>query len=357
MKGKISYLGLLFVVFILYLWTNDKSAFWLLSVMIAIVPILFLYNLITAPFLNLSVTMEKLVSKEEGRELVIDFSCQNISYLPVMRLCMEGRMRNCLTGSVLPFFREISVGPRSNENSTIRVSSDFCGKIEVILDHVTVRDFLGIFQREIKNTHIQECYIYPGDTNFQDFEIDMTVPEEINIQNRYLHRKGNDITEILHIREYEKGDSIKTIHWKLSKKMNEKMVRELDTPVNQDIIVFIALSEKMREDPVLRDRLAETACGLSQGLLEDQKLHDALLFRYSNGAVMKYNIEGKYQQDLYERSILEGDLSFSTEDVENYIKNHAVIHKYSFVMLVTDQALEGWLSEYSNVRQIIIQKD
>jgi uncharacterized protein (DUF58 family) len=38
-----------------------------------------------------------------------------------------------------------------------------------------------------------------------------------------------------------KGDSIKNIHWKMSAKMGKTMVKELDTPNDNSVMIFIGL--------------------------------------------------------------------------------------------------------------------
>jgi uncharacterized protein (DUF58 family) len=65
----------------------------------------------------------------------------------------------------------------------------------------------------------------------------------------YKHVKGNDVSEILQIKDYVRGDSIKSIHWKMSAKMGKLMVKELDTPNDNSIMVFFDYAPADKKRP------------------------------------------------------------------------------------------------------------
>lgn len=51
-----------------------------------------------------------------------------------------------------------------------------------------------------------------------------------------LSKKGYDATEVFELREYQPGDSIRTIHWKLSEKFDTVLVREPSDTSSYDIL-------------------------------------------------------------------------------------------------------------------------
>ena len=53
-----------------------------------------------------------------------------------------------------------------------------------------------------------------------------------------LSKKGYDATEVFELREYQPGDSIRTIHWKLSEKFDTVLVREPSDTSSYDILVM-----------------------------------------------------------------------------------------------------------------------
>lgn len=49
------------------------------------------------------------------------------------------------------------------------------------------------------------------------------------------NRKGSDASEMFDIRDYVPGDDIRTIHWKLSGKTDELIVRQASAPSHYNI--------------------------------------------------------------------------------------------------------------------------
>ena len=82
-------------------------------------------------------------------------------------------------------------------------------------------------------------YQYPKECSMDLYDVEGSLVSENDVN--YNHVKGNDISEILQIKEYMKGDSIKNIHWKMSAKMGKTMVKELDTPNDNSVMIFIGL--------------------------------------------------------------------------------------------------------------------
>ena len=90
-------------------------------------------------------------------------------------------------------------------------------------------------------------------------------------------RPGSDPSETFAIREYRPGDPIRQIHWKLSQKTDELMLRELGLPVvNQTLLVFRnARAERETVSPEVADAMAEVFLSASHALVNDGLAHTA----------------------------------------------------------------------------------
>ena len=196
--------------------------------------------------------------------------------------------------------------------------------------------------------------MYPDGADESEYHLEEMTPAAQNMENRYLRRKGNDITEILDLRDYQKGDSIKTIHWKLSKKMGHKIVRELDTPANQETIVLFALSDRNIDKPWYRDSLVKMISQVSKNLLENDRFFDSVVFEKKGLSHMTFSVEEGCTRERYERTILDGNISFMQSFVDDYLTHHNVLHKYSHIILITDDEITDWCMENANVRQIMV---
>ena len=61
------------------------------------------------------------------------------------------------------------------------------------------------------------------------------------------YRKGQDVSEVSGLRAYADGDSLGSIHWKLSGKMDELIVRELGYPSNYHTVILYELTKPADE--------------------------------------------------------------------------------------------------------------
>lgn len=90
-------------------------------------------------------------------------------------------------------------------------------------------------------------------------------------------RPGSDPSETFAIREYRPGDPIRQIHWKLSQKTGETMLRELGLPVvSRTLLVFCNLAAAGETvPPETADAMAEVFLSVSRALLADGYAHTA----------------------------------------------------------------------------------
>lgn len=340
MKGKIYYAVILLVTFLLFFWTNVQTAFFFLIPMVLLVPVSILLNMVTASKLRIRVSVERNMQAEVSDQLNVILRIQNRSYLPVFHLKFAGAIKNLLAGTEEPLYYDTSIAPRGRKEYVFSLQSDYCGRMDGDVTWARAYDFLGLAYRNIPYQCEGNCYVYPVPVYSDVAEICKHLQEELDVTDRYMNRKGNDITEILDIRDYRKGDNIKNIHWKLSKKLGHKVVRELDMPANQDIILFFALSPANQSDPAWRDRVARAVIGVIEELLQVQMNLDAVLFAENETRLGTYSIEGNESKEWYEHILLDGDISFDPKCVDRYIQNHHVLGRYSSVILVTDGELD-----------------
>ena len=82
-----------------------------------------------------------------------------------------------------------------------------------------------------------------------------------------MARATEDLSAPSDIRSYQQGDAIKKIHWKLSLRKGELMVRKFDEPILQDILILMDCSRPPswghpQAEADLRDALLETTASV-----------------------------------------------------------------------------------------------
>lgn len=170
-------------------------------------------------------------------------------------------------------------------------TSSFCGRIEVSLRHLQIYDVLGIFFSRINLEEKAVIGILPR------FEL---VPLEITRRTREfladadehsVEKSGDDPAEIYQIRQYRPMDSVHDIHWKLTAKEDELMVKEHGFPLGCVVLLWLDFPQKEKSAAGF-DRMLEKAASLSMTLAEEKCIHMAAWFEEKNARVVKYKVNG-----------------------------------------------------------------
>ncbi len=354
MKQKMICLLLFLLLAGVYIWTNEKVSFYLLMAMVFLVGFSVISNWLGAKSLHVEVITEASDNYSDqqkgtesgdssGRPKEAEF-CQysngqitvlfhNTGIFPVFSCLLRMEIMNLLTDSTVEIERRYLIGPFAHKSDRIPVDALFCGRVETDIKQLECRDGLGLTKIPCQSQSKGYFYRYP---EIQQLEMDSLLQQRIQntSQEIYLNRKGNDPTEVLDIRDYQRGDSVKMIHWKLSAKWKKKMVRELDMPSNQDTLLVFALQGETDGEAV--HRLVEYVLSVSQGLLQENIHHDALLLNSDGSLIRIYSIEGEESYGAFEKRILNGGIALAGEEVNSYLARHESVWRYSSILYISE---------------------
>lgn len=86
-------------------------------------------------------------------------------------------------------------------------------------------------------------------------------------------RGGTDPSQVFQIREYILGDRLQNIHWKLSAKSDEWMVREQSLPKGCPIVLLLGTHKSEKQTPEQQDHFLQIVAALSFALVDAQCPH------------------------------------------------------------------------------------
>lgn len=120
---------------------------------------------------------------------------------------------------------------------TIGVPLVWCGKVTFRCISVQVRDMFGLFSSKAKPFTEICTVVYPHQVRVSTELSSATIGATRN-DGVMQNRKGSDASEMFDIRDYVPGDDIRTIHWKLSGKTDELIVRQASAPSHYNIALL-----------------------------------------------------------------------------------------------------------------------
>ncbi len=99
--------------------------------------------------------------------------------------------------------------------------TEHCGALTVSAERTLVYDHLGIFRFKVRNAPANITRVMPSEST-------APVPAELTriLARAWKAKRGGGFAENHEIRPYHPGDTLNLIHWKLSAKADELMLRE-----------------------------------------------------------------------------------------------------------------------------------
>lgn len=237
----------------------------------------------------------------KGETIRVDLTVKNHSILPICRCQAVLECSNILTGEQAEIPVSFSLWPKGSVGMQAEVEVPYCGYLICRIKEAAVWDLFSIYKARRNIRAKAGIYIMP-----QLRQLDLS-PEEMYAYNMESYRysslkKGTDPGDTFGIREYEEGDSPKNIHWKLTGKLGDLVVRELGLPVENSIMLLLEKGME-QEHPLTagqRDKAAELFLSLSHTLLEHQMAHTAGWQDYRTGQFIQKRIADK--EDLWAMS-------------------------------------------------------
>ena len=112
-----------------------------------------------------------------------------------------------------------------------------CGEIRISCEGVWVTDMLRLYRIPAENFGDLSVTIYPQKINVKA-ELSGTTIGAPKSEGMMQNRKGNDPSEMFDVRDYVPGDDIRSIHWKLSSKVDNLILREASEPSYYNIVML-----------------------------------------------------------------------------------------------------------------------
>lgn len=261
--------------YILYLW---DFALVLLVVIAALPVVMFIMALILKHTVKAELVIkEQTVPKKH--HFPVQLCVTNKSFIPIGKAEARIDYYNIFSNQITTFYLDMPVQARNTQKVTFQLSSKFCGIVNIRTEYINIYDPMRLFRfRTAKKVGasvsiMPEIHEIGGTVNFSD-----RINEESNVFSEF--KPGDDPSEIFDLREYNAGDKLNRIHWKLSSKRDNLIVKEYSLPVDVPSMIFINL--KCYEDsdytlPVF-DTLIETLFAVSQFFIENERIHKIVFY-------------------------------------------------------------------------------
>ncbi|BCN32121.1 DUF58 domain-containing protein [Anaeromicropila herbilytica] len=187
----------------------------------------------------------QLITKEESTEaneqVLIDVLIKNNTFLPIGRASFTLEASFSHDEAKKTFKVEFALPSRSEATISVPIVIDHCGIAKIRLRKIKVSYFIALFSKKIRTDSKCTILVIPIIK-----EIPLSIGRKSTIlssdsERYYPGQVGNDTSEILQVREYRPGDKLQRIHWKLSAKKDELLVKDYTLPIDYDTFLMLDL--------------------------------------------------------------------------------------------------------------------
>lgn len=256
----------------------------------------------------IQVTLDKgLYSAEKNSEIPILIQVKNKSKWLSVRCGFKINVVNNFTGEVKKEIINHTVTRGVKETFSESFLSTDCGEISVYLVEYYVYDWIGCLYLKKKTNDVKKIEILP-ETHLLMTEIQRTTREFIADSEVYSDsEKGDDLSEIYQVREYVEGDPIHDIHWKLSAKTDNLLIKEHGKPLGCVVLIWIDLFRNNTVKPIrgrkhgrknLPVNAIEMAASVSLSLIEQKCVHMVAWYEEKNDRIIRKRVEN--EENIYE---------------------------------------------------------
>ena len=330
---------LLAIFFIMTLYHRITVVFF--WVVLALPVLAYLLMLLTYVFIKFDVTVEKKIyEKHEQSSTLIRIS--NEGFFPVslinIKLVQIDENGKSAGDTVYAF----SVVPFGSVDFKSEIVLNRRGLYEVGIREIELYDIFGLFRfKRVVNT-IEEILVLPKRIMLYGEMSENIIAEEGDEKNK--HKVGEDRTIVAHIRDYAEGDNINSIHWKLSLKKDELVVKVYDHPNDNNIMIIADMQAHEFEDADLwedeGDCVVEAALSIAMKCVYENKRCTLYWYDTQQGTIVWYDIGTLSEFNAAFNHLAVSRVSFDGITAETILKNQEICDPHNKIIYVLNQGLD-----------------
>ena len=267
MKLRLSLPVSLFLLLLTIALCTGSQLFLLLSVLIVIAV---LWSLIAVLWASATLRVDGDLAEQtvhRGENLVFSLRMRHRGLIPIAPLLLE------ISDPSGTLDREIRLKnmPWRVQSLHLPVHAAHVGVFPVGLRACVVEDLLGIVHKRVTLTDTSfSLTVLPRTFSTEPLTLSPGDPG-----SEIMARATEDLNAPSDVRSYQPGDAMKKIHWKLSLRKGELIVRKFDEPILQDVLILMDCSRPPswrhpQAEADIRDALLETTASI----LKDQTSTD-----------------------------------------------------------------------------------
>ncbi|MBP3351462.1 MAG: DUF58 domain-containing protein [Lachnospiraceae bacterium] len=295
--------------------------------------------------LSLPITYLRKVNLQESIEVPITLTEKGKS---IKILLHSKGKKKAFTGKVvfvllventsLNFKSRIKQSISGGGTGTFQLNLQQAGNYEISLCKVRVYDPVGIFYLSKRSRERANVQVLP-EISPVDIRLTEGVRNFVGDADSYdTLRSGDDASETFKLREFQDGDKLKNIHWKLSAKEDKLIVKENSLPRACSTVLLLEGGRENKKKGT--DAYLQVAASLSFSLMDKECPHYMAWFSKRYGEIKRIRVDNEesfyeflmYLLQDFDRNIAENCLEAYREKYSGEVLLHYLVLKQNLAL-------------------------
>ena len=355
-KKVICYITTIITMFFISVYTYNYELMYAVITLIIfpLLDIVFIKN--SANNIAVKIDMKKMLIKKD-ESIAVETDVINKGILPVVMIQFEFICKNLLHDTTRDISLLLPILRWGKQNCIFSIKSEFCGDVSIELKEATVIDYFGFASKRIDTAFKKKVYVLPNKNDIDVIKVDNLNSGDIEATAFSKIKAGDDPTEVFDIREYRAGDKVHSIHWKLSSRRKEIMVKEYSLPVNSNYSIIMDLNMDNNDMHKVVDSVIEVTMNLILKLQEQGINHQIIAYERNGKYVFKDIIDINasivdIMYELYQSKVFRDKNLLLDYDMKNEINDETNVYYVSANLKEEDIAILD--STFMNAKKVYV---
>lgn len=234
---------------------------------------------------------------ETGKENLVKIVIKNQFPLPIMRIKAQLVVEETISGRKEKSWMNLPEAVAGKNYFSGKLVLQDAGNYEVSLKKIRIYDMTGLLFFHVKCKSTGKIQILP---ELYEVPVFLTSATKNFYGESDLYdeqRSGYDKNEIFGIRTYQKGDRLQNVHWKLSAKQDELMVKEESLPKFCPVVLFLNYQKKNRRHSETGISYVEAAASISFSMTDAGCAHYVVWYEAKTMDITRLRVDD--EESLY----------------------------------------------------------
>ena len=255
--NRLFYFSLLLFSFLFVYFHGGKIPYMLFYTILLIPAISLIHVLVVNYFLKYKKEFNMLTAIK-GNTIYFKsrFINKSLIFFPYLKILFIGMNPVCPEYSLS---QDIYLVPFSQKTFKFKFDCKYRGIYKMGIKTLEIRDFFGMFKLTRKVEDMTDIIVFPKIIHLDKFHVISNYNTESNISKKNIFE---DMSTVSNVREYRMGDSLKKIHWKLTSKMQDFMIKDYNNTSDINCVLLMdaeAMPYTHKDSVVIEDKVIECA--------------------------------------------------------------------------------------------------